>query len=79
MDILFIMRRICFCTKSKGGQGGAQTECDTENAVDEEEVAAAPAAELLPSGTSTSTPLPKGGRGRGGARKRDMGEEPVRS
>lgn len=73
MDILFIMRRICICTKARRGQGGAHADGENEDAV-EEEVAPPPTFEQIP--TQTSTPAAAKGRGRG-ARKRDMAEEPV--
>ncbi|KAH8392521.1 hypothetical protein KR215_010177 [Drosophila sulfurigaster] len=75
IDMLFIMRRICSCTKAKGQQqGGAQAEGGSEEATIEEEPLPAPV-EQLPT-TSAAATAPAKGRGRG--RARDNGEEPLK-
>ncbi|XP_017853783.2 uncharacterized protein LOC108607458 [Drosophila busckii] len=71
LDILFIMRRICLSTKTKR-QGGAPAEGEQEAEVQEE---AAVPVELHATATDKSTAK---SRGRGGARKRDLGEEALK-
>ncbi|KAH8377024.1 hypothetical protein KR093_002837 [Drosophila rubida] len=74
IDMLFIMRRICSCTKSKGQQSGTQTEGGNDEAAGEEEPLPTPV-EQQPTTSSAST-APAKGRGRG--RARDNGEEPLK-
>ncbi|KAH8411966.1 hypothetical protein KR222_004317 [Zaprionus bogoriensis] len=76
MDILFIMRRICFCTKAKAAQGGAQADGEAENAGEEELLPPVANTEQLPTEAANNS-VAKAGRGRG-ARKRDMSEEPLK-
>ncbi|KAH8262985.1 hypothetical protein KR044_002800 [Drosophila immigrans] len=74
IDILFIMRRICSCTKAKGQQGGPQAEGGNDEAAADEE-SLPPPVEQLPT-TSAASTAPAKGRGRG--RARDNGEEPLK-
>ncbi|EDW03827.1 uncharacterized protein LOC6562734 [Drosophila grimshawi] len=74
MDILFIMRRICFYTKNKRQQSGDQADDENEEESIVEELAPAVPAVQQPATTSTAT-----GRGRGrGARRRETAEEPLK-
>jgi len=73
VDMLFIMRRICSCTKAKGQQGGAQADGGNEDGVMEEDPPPPPPSQQEQSAGETA---PARGRGRS-ANKRNMGEEPV--
>ncbi|XP_030240666.1 uncharacterized protein LOC115562755 [Drosophila navojoa] len=75
IDLLFIMRRICFCTKSKWQQGAGQAEGEEDDIPQEEELppSAITSAEQSPASDNAA------GRGRGrGLRKREMAEEPLK-
>ncbi|KAH8334321.1 hypothetical protein KR059_008824 [Drosophila kikkawai] len=72
-DMLFIMRRICFRTKSKGKEKSTRGEGDEDG--EDEPVEApppAPSAEPTPSTSTGKAP------GRGRARKTDSSEEPLK-
>ncbi|KAH8357316.1 hypothetical protein KR200_000648 [Drosophila serrata] len=70
-DMLFIMRRICFLTKSKGKEKSTRGEGDNE-AGEDEPVEIAPPPNPEPS-TSTSK-----GTGRGRPKRTDSSEEPLK-
>ncbi|XP_064539536.1 uncharacterized protein Cap-D3 isoform X1 [Drosophila montana] len=75
MDILFVMRRICFCTKSKRQQNGGDNDDDAVMAEEEPPAPATPSREQQPANESAATSK---GRGRGSARKRELAEEPLK-
>ncbi|KAL7741177.1 hypothetical protein ACLKA6_018201 [Drosophila palustris] len=76
VDLLFIMRRICSCTKAKGQQSGSQADGGNDDGAAEEETPPAPTQqEQLP--TTSAEAASARGRGRG-ANRRDTGEEPLK-